>query len=84
MVKVGGISVELWFAFLVGMVVLLNAHRVIGTFAVVLYLFVFLLVVVVAAQWLEIDVQILLFSILGGGVAVVLVLALIGYMKGLK
>lgn len=75
---------EVWFATMFGLLVLFNAHKVIGKFAIVLYVVVFVLAVVITAQWLEIDANILMFSILGGGAAVVVLLAVIGYMKGIR
>jgi hypothetical protein len=79
-----GVSVEGVIAFWVCAIVLVTAHKVIGKFALVLYVVVFLVGVIAAAQWLEVDPFVLLYSILGGGLAVVLVLALIGYMKGIR
>jgi hypothetical protein len=83
-VQVRGVSVEGVIVFWVVVIVLLTAHKVIGKFAFVLYAVAFLVSVIAAAQWLEINPMVLLFSILGGGVAVVLILALIGYMKGVR
>jgi hypothetical protein len=79
-----GVSVEGVIAFWVCVIVLLTAHKVIGKFALVLHFAAFLVGVIAAARWLEVDPKVLFFSILGGGVAVFLVFALIGYMKGFR
>ena len=79
-----GVSVEGVIALLVCVIVLLTAHKVIGKFALVLHFTAFAVVVFAAARWLEVDPKVLFFSILGGGVAVFLIFALIGYMKGFR
>lgn len=78
------VSVEGVIAFWVCVIVLLSAHKVIGKFALVLHFAVFVLVVHAAARWLEVDPHVLLYSILGGGLAVLLLFVLIAYMRGIR
>jgi hypothetical protein len=82
-VQVRGVLVEGVILFLVCVMVLLTAHKVIGKFAIVLYVLAFFVALVAAAKWLEVHPYVLLYWILGGAVAVVLVIVLIGYKKGL-
>ncbi len=78
------VSVEGVIVFWVCVMVLFTAHKVIGKFALVLHFAAFVLLVHAAARWLEVNPNVLLFSIIGGGVAVFLVFALIGYLKGFR
>lgn len=69
---------------LIGVIVLLSAHKYIGKFAFVLYFSVFAIGVFKVAEWLEMDPKVLLVSVLGTALAGFLGLALWGYLNQRK
>jgi|GEM_PF-3689855 len=58
---------ELWLALVISLIVLMNAHKVIGKFAIPLYAFAFYVTCLFVAEWLGVDLEIVMLSALGVG-----------------